>query len=88
MVNRKGFADLLFHEAIDLELKNATQFARKSKGNRHNQQTQSYWKEWSCLKVGGHPRLSAVTAAIAHPWDVYGQMIEHLRMNGIDPEKS
>jgi hypothetical protein len=34
------------------------------------------------------PRLSVVTAAISHPWDIYGQMIEYLRMNGIDPEKS
>jgi hypothetical protein len=28
-----------------------------------------------------------VTAAIAHPWDIYGQMIEYLRMNGIDPQE-
>jgi hypothetical protein len=34
------------------------------------------------------PRLSVVTAAISHPWDIYGQMIEYLRMNGIDPQKS
>jgi hypothetical protein len=32
-------------------------------------------------------RLSVVTAAISHPWDLYGQMIEYLRMNGIDPQK-
>ena len=32
-------------------------------------------------------RLSVVTAAISHPWDIYGQMIEYLRMNGIDPQK-
>ena len=36
---------------------------------------------------GGAPRLSVVTAAISHPWDIYGQMIEYLRMNGIDPQK-
>lgn len=40
------------------------------------------------LPEGGRaPRLSVVTAAIAHPWDMYGQMIEYLRMNGIDPQK-
>ncbi|HLK06357.1 MAG TPA: hypothetical protein VKV30_00380 [Candidatus Angelobacter sp.] len=40
------------------------------------------------LPEGGRaPRLSVVTAAIAHPWDIYGQMIEYLRMNGIDSEK-
>lgn len=32
------------------------------------------------------PRLMIVTAAISHPWDLYGQMIEYLRMNGIDPQ--
>jgi hypothetical protein len=31
-------------------------------------------------------RLAVVTSAIAHPWDIYGQMIEYLRMNGIDPQ--
>jgi hypothetical protein len=41
------------------------------------------------LQEGGRvPRLSVVAAAIAHPWDIYGQMIEYLRMNGIDPQKS
>jgi hypothetical protein len=40
------------------------------------------------LPEGGQaPRLSVVTAAISHPWDIYGQMIEYLRMNGIDPQK-
>jgi hypothetical protein len=40
------------------------------------------------LPEGGRvPRLSVVTAAIAHLWDIYGQMIEYLRMNGLDPEK-
>ncbi len=32
-------------------------------------------------------RLTVVTAAISHPWDLYGQMIEYSRMNGIDPQK-
>lgn len=32
------------------------------------------------------PRLSIVSAAITHPWDHYGQLIEYLRMNGIDPQ--
>lgn len=32
------------------------------------------------------PRLSIVSAAISHPWDHYGQLIEYLRMNGIDPQ--
>lgn len=36
---------------------------------------------------GRAPRLSVVTAAISHPWDIYGQMIEYLRLNGIDPQK-
>ncbi|HLJ28640.1 MAG TPA: DinB family protein [Candidatus Angelobacter sp.] len=36
---------------------------------------------------GGIPRLMIVTAALSHPWDLYGQMIEYLRMNGIDPQK-
>ncbi|HXW92003.1 MAG TPA: DinB family protein [Terriglobales bacterium] len=35
---------------------------------------------------GGIPRLMIVNAAMAHPWDIYGQMIEYLRMNGIDPQ--
>jgi len=40
------------------------------------------------LPEGGRvPRLSVVTAAISHPWDIYGQMIEYLRMNRIDPQK-
>ena len=40
------------------------------------------------LPEGGRiPRLSVVTAAIVHPWDIYGQMVEYLRMNGIDPQK-
>lgn len=32
-------------------------------------------------------RLTVVTAAISHPWDLYGQMIEYLRMSGIDPQR-
>lgn len=32
-------------------------------------------------------RLAVVTSAFAHPMDIYGQMIEYLRMNGIDPQK-
>jgi hypothetical protein len=32
------------------------------------------------------PRLRIVDAAMAHPWDIYGQMIEYLRMTGIDPQ--
>jgi hypothetical protein len=40
------------------------------------------------LPEGGRAaRLTVVTAAISHPWDLYGQMIEYLRMNGIDPQK-
>ena len=31
-------------------------------------------------------RLAVVTSALAHPWDIYGQMIEYLRMNSIDPQ--
>jgi hypothetical protein len=31
-------------------------------------------------------RLAVATSALAHPWDIYGQMIEYLRMNGIDPQ--
>jgi hypothetical protein len=31
-------------------------------------------------------RLAVVASAISHPWDIYGQMIEYLRMNGIDPQ--
>ena len=32
-------------------------------------------------------RQAVVTSALAHPMDIYGQMIEYLRMNGIDPQK-
>jgi len=32
------------------------------------------------------PRLTIVSSAISHPWDHYGQLIEYLRMNGIDPQ--
>jgi len=35
---------------------------------------------------GGIPRLTIINAAMVHPWDIYGQMIEYLRMNGIDPQ--
>jgi hypothetical protein len=31
-------------------------------------------------------RLTGVMAASAHPWDLYGQMVECLRVNGIDPQ--
>lgn len=32
------------------------------------------------------PRLTIVTAALQHPMDHYGQLIEYLRMSGIDPQ--
>ena len=35
---------------------------------------------------GGISRLRIIDAAMVHPWDLYGQMIEYLRMNGIDPQ--
>jgi hypothetical protein len=35
---------------------------------------------------GGIPRLMIINGAMVHPWDHYGQMIEYLRMNGIDPQ--
>jgi hypothetical protein len=35
---------------------------------------------------GGIPRLMIVNAAMGHPWDIYGQMVEYVRMNGIDPQ--
>ena len=31
-------------------------------------------------------RLAVISSAISHPWDIYGQMIEYLRMNGMDPQ--
>lgn len=34
----------------------------------------------------GIPRLMIIDSALVHPWDHYGQMIEYLRMNGIDPQ--
>lgn len=34
----------------------------------------------------GIPRLMIIDSAMVHPWDHYGQMIEYLRMNGIDPQ--
>jgi len=34
------------------------------------------------------PGLMIVTAAISHPWDLYGQMVEYLRLNGIDPQRT
>ena len=37
---------------------------------------------------GNLPRLLFVNSGISHPWDLYGQMVEYLRMNGIDPQKS
>ena len=33
------------------------------------------------------PRLLFVTTGISHPWEMYGQMVIYLRMNGIDPYK-
>ena len=35
---------------------------------------------------GGIPRLTIIDAAVADPWDLDGQMVEYLRMNGIDPQ--
>lgn len=32
------------------------------------------------------PRLTIVDAAISHPLDHYGQLVEYLRMNGINPQ--
>jgi hypothetical protein len=32
------------------------------------------------------PRLMIVNSAISHPMDHYGQLIEYLRMNGINPQ--
>jgi hypothetical protein len=37
---------------------------------------------------GDLPRLLFVNSGISHPWDLYGQMVEYLRMNGIDPQKT
>lgn len=31
-------------------------------------------------------RMSVAVSGFMHPWDIYGQMIEYLRMNGIDPK--
>lgn len=40
------------------------------------------------LTDGGQAvRLMVISSAISHPWDIYGQMIEYLRMNGVDPQK-
>lgn len=33
------------------------------------------------------PRLMIVNSALSHPLDHYGQLIEYLRMNGIDPQE-
>jgi DinB superfamily len=40
---------------------------------------------WSGTEV---PRLIFVTTGISHPWEMYGQMVIYLRMNGIDPYKN
>ena len=37
---------------------------------------------------GSLPRILFVNSGISHPWDLYGQMVEYLRMNGIDPQKA
>ncbi len=48
--------------------------------------------EKNLLEVVDYPgggrvnRLAIAVSAIAHPMDIYGQMIEYLRMNGIDPQ--
>jgi len=34
------------------------------------------------------PRLMFVTTGISHPWEMYGQMVIYLRMNGIDPYRN
>lgn len=31
-------------------------------------------------------RFAVAASGFCHPWDIYGQMIEYLRMNGIDPQ--
>ena len=38
---------------------------------------------WSGTQI---PRLMFVTTGISHSWEMYGQMVIHLRMNGIDPD--
>jgi hypothetical protein len=40
----------------------------------------------SFQESGDIPRLSIVSSAISHPWDHYGQLVEYLRVNGIDPQ--
>jgi hypothetical protein len=34
------------------------------------------------------PRPLFVTTGISHPWEMYGQMVIYLRMNGVDPYKN
>ncbi len=38
------------------------------------------------FESGRIPRLSIVSAAISHPWNHYGQLVEYLRMSGINPQ--
>jgi hypothetical protein len=49
--------------------------------------TEKNLMETVALSDGGHvTRRTVVMAASAHPWDLRGQMVEYLRMNGIDPQ--
>jgi len=50
--------------------------------------TQENAMEQVQLFRGPQPRLYAVTGAVIHAADEYGQMIEYLRMNGIVPPAS
>ena len=58
---------------------------RKATGTLYEENLMNPTKDpWSGNQA---PRLMFVTTGISHPWEMYGQMVIYLRMNGIDPYK-
>ena len=67
-------------------LKDSFADLRKATGTLDEQNLMNPTKDpWSGNQV---PRLMFVTTGISHPWEMYGQMVIYLRMNGIDPYKN
>ena len=67
-------------------LKDSFADLRKATGTLDEENLMNPTKDpWSGNQV---PRLMFVTTGISHPWEMYGQMVIYLRMNGIDPYKN
>jgi DinB superfamily len=67
-------------------LKDSFADLRKATGTLDEENLMNPTKDpWSGNQL---PRLMFLTTGISHPWEMYGQMVIYLRMNGIDPYKN